>query len=574
MAILALPLLATSASKHKVKESERDIRKSDYIFLEALNYQNQNKPDSYFALIEAAHELNSTDPYLGMQYGLKLMYESNGDSLQMARGLDYLRRYVEQNPADFHNALNYATLSSQYGQPDDALNAWKQLYDSNSDRIEVGGMYAEALARTGQADNVRKAIDIYNDIERMEGVNPTTSTRKMHLYNFLSDTSAVFAEMHSLLASAPRSAEYAAMAGNIFMELGSRDSALVFFDKAVDLEPNNGAVRYQRALYYETIGDSARYDSEIFQALQLPDLDVSPKLEMLYDYVRKLYADTLQQPRIESMFQTLVAQYPHEAQVRNLYGDYLITIGHFAPAAEQISYALDSDPSDAKRWQTLGSLYFTLKDMAKARETAERALKFHPDAPNLYTMASSVSISEKNYPEAIAFLHKGLEVADSTDYDIMSTLFCSLGDTFYAASAKDSAFVYYEKALQYNPENLLALNNCAYYLACEDRDLDRALKMIEKVIAEDATSSTTLDTYAWVLFKRKDYEKAKEVIDGALANEENPELSAEFMEHAGDIYFMNGEPDKALDFWRNALKIDPDNELLKRKVKHKTFFFK
>ncbi|MDE5954551.1 MAG: tetratricopeptide repeat protein [Duncaniella sp.] len=44
--------------------------------------------------------------------------------------------------------------------------------------------------------------------------------------------------------------------------------------------------------------------------------------------------------------------------------------------------------------------------------------------------------------------------------------------------------------------------------------------------------------------------------------------------HAGDIHFMDGDPDGALEFWKEALKLAPDNELLERKVKHKTYFFK
>ena len=75
-----------------------------------------------------------------------------------------------------------------------------------------------------------------------------------------------------------------------------------------------------------------------------------------------------------------------------------------------------------------------------------------------------------------------------------------------------------------------------------------------------------------MLFKRKEYTEAKEMIDGALTNTDEP--TGEIYEHAGDIYFMNGQPEEALDFWKKALALDPDNMLLKKKVKHKTFFYK
>ena len=37
---------------------------------------------------------------------------------------------------------------------------------------------------------------------------------------------------------------------------------------------------------------------------------------------------------------------------------------------------------------------------------------------------------------------------------------------------------------------------------------------------------------------------------------------------------MDGDPDRALEYWKDALRLAPDNELLQRKVKHKTYFFK
>ncbi len=36
---------------------------------------------------------------------------------------------------------------------------------------------------------------------------------------------------------------------------------------------------------------------------------------------------------------------------------------------------------------------------------------------------------------------------------------------------------------------------------------------------------------------------------------------------------MNGEPESALEFWEEALKLEPDNKLLKKKVKNKTHYY-
>jgi Tfp pilus assembly protein PilF len=133
----------------------------------------------------------------------------------------------------------------------------------------------------------------------------------------------------------------------------------------------------------------------------------------------------------------------------------------------------------------------------------------------------------------------------------------------------------YDAALVYNPENALVLNNYAYFLAINGGDLDKADKMSYTSIRLDPDNPTYLDTYAWILFKKRDYEQAKAYMEKAiekLASDE--EATAEIYSHYGDILFMNGDPDKALTYWEKAATLDPNDELLQRKIKNKTYFYK
>ena len=47
-----------------------------------------------------------------------------------------------------------------------------------------------------------------------------------------------------------------------------------------------------------------------------------------------------------------------------------------------------------------------------------------------------------------------------------------------------------------------------------------------------------------------------------------------FLEHYGDILWFNDEKEAAVEQWSKALEMDPDNELLQRKVKDKTYYEK
>lgn len=574
LAILALAATFGASAKSKTLPSaaEQDSRKADYIYLEAKRHGLQQRFDSYYELMDYARQLNPDDPTMGMDLGI---YYLQLDSAGSTRGIDLMKRYVEQNPDDLYNGFSYASLAQRLGYDDLAAEAWKNLHIHFPQREPVTLKYAEMLRRTGNRDSMLMAVAVYDSLA-VAGSDPAeVAGLKTTVYYQLGDTAAIVDEARKLLQRSPQDPRYNLYVGNIYNTLLNSDSAIVYFDRAVQLDPSNGLAYYARASYYNQKNDSVAYDREVFDALRQPDLDLDVKLVLLRDYVAKLYTDSLQQPRINELFATLNDQNPHQVEISNLYCDYLMAVHDWAGAAEQASNSLDLEPSDHERWATLASLYLQTKDYDRTTEAASRGLHYFPEDATLYQLKAVGLSAAKCYDEACKTYIEAINMimeTDSTQVSELSDLYTGLGDTYYQAGDNDKAFETYEEALRYNPNNLLALNNAAYYLACEDRNLGRALMMIGQVIAAQPDQSTSLDTYAWVLFKLKQYDKAREAIDKAIANDEEP--STELYEHAGDIYFMDGDPDKAVDFWREALKLSPDNELLKRKVNHKTYFYK
>ena len=96
--------------------------------------------------------------------------------------------------------------------------------------------------------------------------------------------------------------------------------------------------------------------------------------------------------------------------------------------------------------------------------------------------------------------------------------------------------------------------------------------MSQMTIKAEPKNPTYLDTYAWILFMQKRYAEARIYIDQAIQHDETK--SAVLLEHAGDIYSFCNEPATALDYWQRALEGDPDNKVLKKKVKKKKYINK
>jgi len=572
-AVLALGVLSVMARGHRSHGETPEERKADYIFLEALRAKSQGHHDAAFALLHRAHELNGRDKEIGVELSTYLLRLSQIDSAMLDKSMSLLRDYCEDAPADIFYGSRYALLNEQLLNRDEAVRTWRRLHLNYPDRLDVTYRYADVLGQGGTDADRDHAIAIYDSVEVAEGKSIPLSSKKIQLYYTRQDTASILAEADSLRASSPKNVDYQVFSGDIYSMFKLNDRAKEFYDRACELDPSSGLAYYSRARFYNSLGDSAAFNREVFQALRQKSLDVETKLAILRSYIQEMYNDSTQLPQVRQLFDVLIDQHPHEHDIHALYARYLIVTKDYAKAAEQTERSLDLDPADGEEWEMLTSLYLQVDDMDKAKAAIKRSFRYFPENPRQYLALGSIYTMAEEGEKAAKEYGRALELTDSTDVEMLSRIYGAIGDNYYTVLAMpDSAFAMYQKSLLYDPDNTLALNNCAYYLACEGRDLDKALSMAETAVAAEPENENSLDTYAWVLFKLKNYSKAREIIDRTLSLSDEP--GKELLEHAGDIYFMDGEPDKALEFWKEALKLDPDNALLEKKVKHKTYFFK
>lgn len=548
-------------------------RKADYIFLESQSRYQTDDAGDYFNMMRLASDLdpeeNIYNNELGYLYLLLSDRDGNLDSLLFTRALNMLKKGYENNPDDLFSAMRYATICQRLGMSKESLEVWQHLTDKYPTRPEISFNYADLLFQQGDTASIRHAIEIYKNLERTQGNNLGITSQKVRAYLALHDTIKALSEISRLIEASPKSSQNQIFSGDVFMAIGKQDSALYHYNRAILLDSTNGLAYHKLAEYYQLKGDSIGYDREIFNALSQSNLEVPDKIELLRGYVQNLFNDSIQRPRIEKLFEVITTQHPHEAEIRDLYSSYLAVIGDYENSAEQTALYLDLNPSEITIWNRLISLYFTLQEYDKALDACIQASHFFPDNITIQLMTSSAYLNTDKPDSAIVILNKALLNTEPSNIETLSDIETSLGDAYYKIDEKDSAFVHYDKALELNPRNILAMNNCAYFLACEGRELNRAENLSYMVIREEPDNPTYLDTYAWVLFKQKQFEKAKEYIDMTLDLES--EASAELLEHAGDIYFMNLLPDEALNFWKDALNLDPNNSILQKKIKEKRY---
>jgi tetratricopeptide (TPR) repeat protein len=121
-----------------------------------------------------------------------------------------------------------------------------------------------------------------------------------------------------------------------------------------------------------------------------------------------------------------------------------------------------------------------------------------------------------------------------------------------------------------DPDDVLVLNNLGYNLADQSRKLAEAETMIRRAIELDrderlrvtgtpeADRGTYLDSLGWVLFRRGELEKAREVL---LKATQLPDSAPDAVvwDHLGDVHYRLNQKTEAKKAWQKAVELYKDS---------------
>lgn len=559
--LLVLTLLLVVPAMMWGKGDEAARRKSSYIFLEAQNEKSRDEADAYFDLVRYAYELDTTNTTAAFYLGHCLLTMRGANKDRYERALSLIKKHFDAHPDDFYETTFYSDACMMLGHTDEALTALKRLCASNPEKLELQARLAEAYARTGDYARSTATLDT---IELHHGQSFQLTSKKINNYVALNDTAQAIAEMRRLLDTAPRNARYNMGMAGVMQQFGKSDSALHYLNVAQEVEPNNGYTYLAKAEYFQEIGDTVAYDQQIYHALTSENLEVESKLGVLVTYIRQQMQNGDSARHAVQLFDVMLSQHPHEADIHQLYCEYLMAHDDYKAAAEQQSYALDINPTDANGWRRLMIIDMMDDNYPAAIRAAERALEYNPDSLDLYSYIAPAYYQMKEYDKALDIYQKALAMTDSADVMTRSDLIGGMGDVYFERGDTVKAFEVYGQALELNPLNAGVMNNYAYFLSLSGLRLDEAERMAATVIKMYPDNATYLDTYAWVLYKKGDTAKALEYIRKAIANDDSP--SSDLLEHYGDILERDGQHDEAVKQWKRALELDPDSKTLKSKA--------
>ncbi|MDD4609482.1 MAG: tetratricopeptide repeat protein, partial [Bacteroidaceae bacterium] len=380
-------------------------------------------------------------------------------------------------------------------------------------------------------------------------------------------------ELKQLTQEYPTDERYWAFLGNLYLSVGENKQAKAMIDKAMELEPRMPAAELMLLHYYENTNQSSRKDSMRMAVIGNEGVTSDDKVNLLREAIVLSEQTDKDSTKVVSLFQQSVELNKKDANMLMLYIQYLLSKKMNEQSIPVVQQLIAVDPENMPARLQLLSNALTQKDYKTVVGVCQDALLYLPGKFQFYYYQGVGYYLLKEYDQALAILEKAtkVEFGKDTSSDALADLYSLLGDLYHEKELFNKMCTAYDTALKYDPDKIMTLNNYAYYLSLQRKNLDKAEEMSYKTIQAEPKNNTYLDTYAWILFEKKRWAEAKVYIDQAMTNGGDKEGS--IVEHCGDIYFMNNLKKEALDYWEKALQLGGGSSQLKQKVNKKTYIF-
>jgi tetratricopeptide repeat protein len=563
--VLTIVLLGGSLGLHA--EDYDSLQSYNYFFLEGVRQQEMGNLTAAFDLLRHARDLNPDAPevyYLLAPYYVDLKDDT--------RSRAYYERAATLDPENSSYIEKLGQLYVSQKDYPNAINAYEKLYALNKARVDVLQILYQLY---GSQNEFQQMINVLNRIEVLEGSSEQISLSKMQIYEQMGEKRKEYDELKSLVDSHPLDLNYKVMFGNWLLQNGKKKEAVKLYRNVLKEEPTNALAKLSLLDYYRTIGDQATVDVITQELLQSPKTEKETKIALLRQVISSnQQANVSDSAEVMKLFSQALSVPQTDADILMMKAAYMSL--KKMPKAEinrVYEQAIDVEPDNSRARIALIQNIWDTGDYDKVIAICRPAQEYNPEEMVFYYFQGMAQYQKHENDAALQTFRKGVsQIKADSNPDVVSDFYALMGEILHEKGRLAESFQAYDSCLQWKPDNIAAMNNYAYYLSEANKDLPKAEQLSYKTIKAEPNNSTFLDTYAWILFQQKRYEEAKIYIDQAIRSDST--LTGVVKEHAGDIYAMTGDIDKALEFWQQSLKGGNQSAVLKKKIQLKKYVAK
>ncbi len=491
-------------------------------------------------------------------YELALIEIASKDYL---KAKSFIEKALEVKPSEPYYLIALAEIYS-------GLRDWTQLLSTYSLLIQKQPLKSEYYQAKGEIlemqGKVEEAIGIYDQYKKLSGDVDFAELQKQKIYLSHDRFEEAAKSMKLLIEESPQNMRYYLLISEVYRSMGKAGLALDSLQSALRRNPEDGFLHLGIFEYYASQQKEQLADGALEKVFHSDDIGVLQKVNILEDYY--LTKGLGSAKTIAKLGQQLAIDYPEDASIKNLNNKILLkNISDGNKDRKSLAGILEKEGGAYTSWKSLILLDFKENDMKAVISHTSKALEFYPNQAELYWYQGNAHKILKEYSIAVKSIQQGLELSKGAE-NPESLLLAELGEILQASGKfkeSDSAFT---ESLKRNV-NPMVLNNFAFYLALRNYKIETADSMAKKANELQPRNASFEDTYAWILYKERFFDRALLWIEKAIKDDKTG--ASIFQDHYGDILFENRQIEKAIEAWKKAVSLGSRNVLLPIKIKNK-----
>lgn len=495
-----------------------DDRNAELAFALSKLYREQGQRAKADSLVERSYALDSTNVSVMIAYVSKLSSEQKNEQV-----ISILERWLQHNPSDEIISQILAYVYTQGQQIDKAIKLYTKLREDNKSLYNEYAKYSLQIA------------DLYSDSDR-----PTEARRELdHLLQAFPAEASIQLRVLDFLISKGYEAEVLPV--------------LERLDKQGTVSQSDLYPFYLR--YYTLIKDDANHERILTEILDEPRISGEQKVSDWMAFLTPKSEGGVISDSYNWVFDKIIAMHPDDTKAKLSYARILEAQQHRDKSIEILSALTKTMPENNEVWNLL---FFQLMVQSRHKELIalnRQAVQYHPAEWRTVFFTSIAYYQEEQVQQAIHYLRAQIArlVPLSVEDYGLSKLWGQLGDLYDAVGDKKHSFQAYEESLTHDQDNAEVLNNYAYQLALEGKELEKAERLALRGLKVDKDNENLLDTYAWILYLKGQYSLADLYMRKAM-EQAGEDISGTYYDHYGFVQWAQGNKDEARKLWQQALE--------------------
>lgn len=512
-----------------------NLEEADRLFRKALDID----PGSAAARYEIARIYASDKNYLG--------------------AIPFAKDANQIDPENIWYAKLLGQLYSETGQLEKSIAVFEDIIRKHPNKFDNYFTLGSLFSAQGKYD---EALDLYEKLENKTGSSEEITLQKQMIFIDKGDYQSALNEIDTLISQHPDEIRLYGMKAEIYQKLEKPQKARALYEEMLDMDPDNGLVLLSLHDIAQRNQETDKAEEYLRRAFSSPELNVDVKVNILLNYLSAPNFNSKKEQVLE-LTRRMEAANPGEAKTFAVAGDIYYNLNQLDSARAKFRKAVKLDPNRPPIWQQILTIDSQLNDFDAMETESAKALEYFPQQPVFYLFNGIALLQKEKASEAVDQLTAGKNLVVD-DPAMLGQFYASLGDAYHELENHTESDKAYDKALKYDPNNVIVLNNYAYYLSLRDENLERAEQMAQKANDLSPDVASFQDTYGWVLYKNENYQNALFWIEEALKNggENDPTV----LNHHGDVLLKLNRKAEAVKSWQKALDAGGDSDEIEPKI--------